>query len=65
MWHEDGLPAKHPPVCLVLQSYTVRQKLQEQGRIVLNTYDLDVNVTINDISGMLTEDTEQVNAAGN
>ena len=64
MLREDRLLAKHSTLYLVLQNYIVRYKLQVQGRIVLNTSESDVNITANNISRILTEDTEQGNIAG-
>ena len=63
MWSEDGLPAKHLILCLILQNYNDRYKLQVQGRIVLNKSDLDVAVTVHDISRILIEDMGQENTA--
>ena len=59
MWREYGLPAKHPAFCLVLHNYNIRCQLQGQGRIVINTSDLDLNTTAHDISLILNNDTQK------
>ena len=64
MWCGDGLPVKYPSFFLVLHNYNTRCQLQGQGRIVINTSDLDVDITVNNVFRMLSDDVEQQNAAG-
>ena len=45
-------------IFLVLYNHNTKRQLQGQGRILINTSDLDVNITANDISRMLTDDAE-------
>ena len=64
MWCKDKLSAKHPTFFLVLHNYNGRRQLQVQCRVIINTSDLDVNITTHDISRILNDDTQQQNKVG-
>ena len=49
MWRSDGRPASHPVFPLVLYNHKVRDSLHRQGRFVLNSCDIDVNLTLQEI----------------
>ena len=49
MWGSDGRPASHPVFPLVLYNHKVRDSLHSQGRFVLTSCDIDVNLTLQEI----------------
>ena len=49
MWRSDGRPAAHPVFPLVLYNHKVRDALHRQGRFVLNSSDIDVNLSLEEI----------------
>ena len=53
MWREGGVQAKYPTFCLVLYNYKIRCQLQGQWRVVLNTSNLDDNMSAKDMSVMV------------
>ena len=53
MWREDGVLAKHLIFCLVLYNHKIQCQLQDQGRVVLNTSNLDANMSAKDMPVML------------
>ena len=55
MWREDSVSAKHPTFFLVLYNHKIQCQLQAQGRVVLNTSNLDANMSANEISIILKE----------
>ena len=63
MWRSDGVSANHPTFCLVLYNHKIRLQLQSQGRVVLNTSNLDLNIGAGDISNILKEAVEHNDVA--
>ena len=57
MWRSDGAPASHPIFSLVLYNHKVRDALQKQGHFVLNSSDIDVNTTLDNIHNATDGDT--------
>ena len=49
MWRSDGIPASHPTFSLVLYNHKIRDSLHKQGRFVLNSSDIDLNTTLDEI----------------
>ena len=49
MWRSDGIPASHPIFSLVLYNHKIRDSLHKQGRFVLNSTDIDLNTTLDEI----------------
>ena len=49
MWRSDGIPASHPIFSLVLYNHKIRDSLHKQGRFVLNSSDIDLNTTLDEI----------------
>ena len=49
MWRSDGVPASHPIFSLVLYNHKIRDALHKQGRFVLNSSDIDLNTTLDEI----------------
>ena len=63
MWRGDDMPVKHPTFCLVLYNHKIRSQLHSQGRVILNTSNLDVNISAGDISKILKEAVEHNDVA--
>ena len=50
---DDGVPAQHPTLCLVLYTHNICSQLHSQKRVVLNTSDIDANISAKNIYDML------------
>ena len=59
MWRSDGIPASHPTFSLVVYNEKLRNGLQKQGRYIINSSDIDPNLTVNQIRNAATDDTIQ------
>lgn len=49
MWRSDGIPSSHPTFSLVLYNHKMRNSLQSQGRLNINTSDIDLTITLDNI----------------
>ncbi len=49
MWRNDGKPAAHPTFGLTLLNYKMRMQLHKQGLQVINTSDIDLQTTLDEI----------------
>ena len=56
MLRSDGQPAAHPTFSLVLFNHKTRDALQKQGRFVLKSSDIDLNITLNEIRNSTDDD---------
>ena len=56
MWRSDGQPAAHPTFSLVLFNHKTRDALQKQGRFVLKSSDIGLNITLNEIRNSTDND---------
>lgn len=60
MWRSDGVPASHPTFSLVLYNHKVKCQVQQQGRYVVNTSQMDPTTTVSEIRNAATDDEVRV-----
>ena len=59
VWRSDGRAASHPTFAIVLYNHKLKRQTQAQGRYVLNTSDIDPNVTVEELKNAGDDDAIQ------